>query len=225
MTSRLTFVLAGTLTILAGRLQAQTPVVASAGSPGPSGRGYIEGVAQSAFGNQTSQSYGAELGFTWRPNLQIFGEGGFVRNAAPASQAAAAQLIATALSSTQPSSVTFTAKEPVEFVIAGVKYLIPVESRVVPYVMGGAGAARVTQDVHFIIGGSDVTSNLVQFGAVLGSDLAGSVTKPMIGFGAGVQVPVWQRVILDLQYRYGRVVDGDASINVSRAGIGIGLSF
>ena len=46
--------------------------------------GYVEGVIQSAFGNVTSQSYGAEVGFTVRPNLQVFGEVGRVRDVATA---------------------------------------------------------------------------------------------------------------------------------------------
>ena len=48
--------------------------------------GYVEAVAQSAFGNVTSQSYGAEAGVTIFPNLQIFVEAGQTRNVATASR-------------------------------------------------------------------------------------------------------------------------------------------
>ncbi len=40
------------------------------------GAGYVEAVAQAAFSNVTSQSYGAEAGFTVHENLQIFVEAG-----------------------------------------------------------------------------------------------------------------------------------------------------
>jgi opacity protein-like surface antigen len=179
----------------------------------------VEGVAQSAFGNQTSQAYGAEAGITVSRKLQVFVEGGTVRNAAPASQGTAAQAVASGL------GAAYTAKAPVTFGAGGIKYLIPVTSKAQPYILAGAGAARVTQDVHFFVAGSDVTSNVTQLGAVLGTDLSGSQTKPMVSVGAGVVWPVWQRVIIDLQFRYGRVFLPDQGLNLSRAGIGIGYRF
>ena len=63
--------------------------------------GYVEVVAQSAFGNVTSQSYGLEAGVTIRPQMQLFVEVGQTRNVATAELSAAAQLIAGALSRTE----------------------------------------------------------------------------------------------------------------------------
>ena len=71
-------------------------------------KGYVEGVAQSAFGNVTSQSYGVELGVSLKPSFQIFGEVGFTKDTAPASLGTSAQAIANFLSQTQ-SSVAYTA--------------------------------------------------------------------------------------------------------------------
>ena len=59
-----------------------------------------------------------------------------------------------------------------------------------PYVLGGVGFARVTKKVVFAVGGTDVTSTLTQFGVVLGSDLSGEFTKPMLTVGGGV---AWAR--------------------------------
>src|SRR5689334_25083063 len=42
-------------------------------------KGSIEAVAQSAFSNVTSQSYGAEIGVNIRSNLQIYVEAGQTR--------------------------------------------------------------------------------------------------------------------------------------------------
>jgi len=187
-------------------------------------KGYAEVVAQSAFGNVTSQSYGVELGVTVAPQVQVFVEAGQTRNVATAALGTAAQAIAGGLALTQ-ANVGFGVKEPVTFGAAGIRFLIPVEgSQVRPYLMGGAGLAKVKHDVTFTVGGTDVTTNLQQYGAVLGTDLSGSFTKPMLTLGAGIAYPVG-RLVLDFQYRFGRIFAEDEAINVNRAGIGIGVRF
>ena len=199
---------------------AQTPTSAP-----DTDRGYIEGVIQSAFGNVTSQSYGAELGVTIRPNFQVFVEAGMVRDVATAEIGVAAQTIAGFLAQTQ-SNVAFRVKEPVTFGVAGLKVIVPTAGKVRPYVLGGAGIASVKQDVSFTVGGSDITSSLAtQYGVQLGTDLSGSFSKPMIVVGAGAMWPLWQRLVADLQFRFGRILAEDGGINVSRAGIGIGVRF
>src|SRR5471032_3273671 len=104
---------------LTGVSRGQTPAAASA-----TDRGYVEGVIQSVFGNVTSQSYGAEIGVTVKPNIQVFVEAGRVRDAASASVGTAAQLIAGFLAQTQ-SNVAFSVKEPVTFGVAGLKFTVP----------------------------------------------------------------------------------------------------
>src|SRR5437660_1356342 len=90
----------------------------------PPVKGYIEGVAQSAFGNATSQSYGAEGGITIKPGLLVFVEGGRTNNVAPSSLESDALVIGGYLSHTQSGTVSYTAKEPVAFGVAGLKYQI-----------------------------------------------------------------------------------------------------
>ena len=86
--------------------------------------------------------------------------------------------------------------------------------------------ASVKQDVTFTVGGSDVTSTLAsQYGVQLGSDLSGTFTKPMVVAGAGAMWPAWQHLVVDIQFRFGRIFAEDGGINVSRAGIGIGVRF
>jgi opacity protein-like surface antigen len=188
-------------------------------------KGYVEGVAQSAFGNATSQSYGAEGGFALTPGLWIFVEGGQTRNVATEAIGTAAQQIASFLAETQPAAVAFQVKEPVTFAAVGLKYEMLVDGKAQPYVMVGGGVARVKQDVAFSVGGADVTGNLQQYFVVLGSDLSGTFTKPMLTLGAGVAWPAWKRLVLDLQYRYGRIFADDQGINVNRAGLGVGVRF
>ena len=139
-------------------------------------RAYVVGVAQSAFGTVTSQSFGAELGTAIAPQWQLFAEGGQIRNVAASTTSAGAQTIAAALSELQPSPVTYSVKEPVSFGVAGVRYLIPVSaSRIQPYILGGGGAARVKKDVRFQFGGSDASGALGEY-VSLGSDLSATQT-------------------------------------------------
>ena len=198
--------------------------VAHAQPAPPASKGYVEVVAQSAFGNVTSQSFGVELGVTISPTLQGFVEAGHVRDTASSELGSSALLIAGFLSQTQ-TNVTFSGKQPVTFGLAGVRYLIHPSAKVEPYVLVGGGVAQVKKDVTFSVAGTDVTANLAQNGVVLGTDLSGSETKPMITVGVGVVWPAWQRVIVDFQYRYGRVFTSDQGLNVSRAGVGIGVRF
>jgi len=182
-------------------------------------------VGDAAFGNANSQAYGGEVGFTVMPNVQVFVEGGRINNVAGATVGAAAQVIVTGLAQTQ-SNVGVSVKEPVTFGAAGVKYLVPVNgTKLQPYVMGGIGIAKVRNDVKFSVNGTDVTATLPQLGVQLGTDLSGDFTKALLTVGGGVAVPVWQRLVLDLHYRYGRIFAPEQGINVSRAGIGLGVRF
>jgi opacity protein-like surface antigen len=200
-----------------GEARAQSPGAAEE-------KGYVEGVVQSAFGNVTSQSFGVELGISMGPAVHIFGEVGHAGDTAPAELGAAAQLMAGSLSQTQ-SNVTFIAQQPVTFGVAGLRYRFATESKVEPYVMVGGGIAQVKKDVSFFASGTDVTSTLPQNGIVLGTDLSGSETKPMLSFGVGAVWPAWRNLIVDFQYRYGRVFTSDQGLNLNRAGVGIGVRF
>jgi opacity protein-like surface antigen len=206
---------------------ASSGVASAQSAPPPASKGYVEGVAQSALSNVTSQSFGGELGVTVMPNVQVFVEAGMVHNVATPDISTSAQQIAGALSQTQ-TNVLYSVKQPVTFGVAGVKYVVPMTGKAQPYLMGGGGLAKVKQDVTFTVGGTDVTGNLSQgqYGNItLGSDLSGSFTKPMFVVGGGVAWPVWQQVVIDFQYRYGRIFADDGGISVSRAGIGIGVHF
>jgi opacity protein-like surface antigen len=60
---------------------------------------------------------------------------------------------------------------------------------------------------------------------VLGTGLSGSETKGMFSLGAGLVWPVWQKLVVDFQYRYGRVFTSGEGLNLNRAGVGIGVRF
>lgn len=192
---------------------------APAAAPQEPSRGYVEGVGQAAFGNVTSQSFGAELGFTIRPELQVFVDGGLVRDAATADLSAGATRIAADISS-KAGGGDFRVKQPVTFGIAGIKYLIPVQSaRAQPYVMVGGGAAQVKKDVTFTVAHGSLSDYVT-----LGTDLSGSQTKGMVGAGAGISVALTRWIVADLGYRFGRVFTSEG-VNVNRVGLGVGVRF
>lgn len=187
-------------------------------------RGYVEFNAQSSFGNVTSQSFGGEAAIAITDEIQVFVEGGRIRDAAASQIGAEAALVAGTLSQSF-GGVSYQVRQPINFGAGGIRYILPVQGRVEPYVLGGFGIAQIRQDVTFAVNGSDVTSTLNQYGVVLGSQLTGTSTKGMLVLGGGVQVPLWQRLVADLQYRYGRVFTEGVGTNVNRAGIGIGVRF
>jgi opacity protein-like surface antigen len=209
--------------LIAGAVVLGGVAAAQTAAPAP-GRFYAEGVAQSAFGNVTSQSFGGELGVTVGPELQVFVEAGQMRDVATSDLGSNAQTIAGALSQTQ-SGVAFRIKEPVTFGVAGVKYAISAAGSFVPYIVAGLGVARIRKDVSFSVGGTDATGNMPQYGVVLGTDLSGASTRPMLSVGGGVAWPAWERLVVDFQYRFGRIFAQDQGINTNRAGVGIGIRF
>jgi len=225
--------------VLSGVAQAQTRTT-SAPPQQAADRGYVEGVAQSAFGNVTTQSYGVEFGATVRRDLQVFAEFGKIRDVADTTFTGGASTIASALSQVQPAAVGFSARRPVIFMVGGVKYRPPSTLKVQPYVMGGFGFASVKNDVTFTLGGTEAGDSALAPYVTLGSDLSGTSTKPMLTLGAGVAVPIWQTLVLDFQYRFGRILaavpkgfSGPSSnaqleeegITVNRAGVGFGIRF
>jgi opacity protein-like surface antigen len=207
------------------RAQTSAPVNAY---PAPEDAVYLEFVAQAAFSNVTSQSYGIEAGFAVRSHLQVYTDIGFTRNVAPASLGAAAQTIAGGLSNVQ-SNVGYSVKEPATFAVFGVRYAARVSgSAAKPYLMAGVGIAHLKRDATFTVGGTDVTNNLAQdpYGnIVLGSDLTGAANDAMFELGGGLALRLLSHLVIDLQVRYGRIFATPDGINVTRAGLGVGVRF
>lgn len=186
--------------------------------------GFVGGFAQSAFGNVTSQSFGAEAGYALSPALEVFVEGGRTVDAAPASMGQAAQLVTVQIQKTAPNA-SYTVKQPVDFVDAGVRYQIDIQSKLAPYVLAGLGIGMVKPDAQFSVNGASVNANIAQYGVALGSDLTGSTSKLMGVAGAGARYPLTRSVYADFEFRYNRVFISGRNIPFSRAGIGLGFRF
>jgi opacity protein-like surface antigen len=115
----------------------------------------------------------------------------------------------------------------VSFFGGGIRYAFTGYGKLEPYVLGGAGAASVKRDVKFTAGGVDITSSLgsAPYYTVLGTDLTGTLTKPMFTAGGGVAYHATSLLRVDLGYRFARIMTDTSGTNVSRAGIGIGVTF
>lgn len=187
--------------------------------------GYVQGVVQSAFGNVTSQSFGVEGGLVVGRRLLAFAELGLVRDTAPSGLGTAAQVIAGYLTQVQTSAVSYSVRQPARFLSAGLKYMIPYRARIEPYVLGGLGLAGVERDVRFSVGGSDVTDAIANYGVVLGRDLAGTETKPMLTVGAGAVWTARSSLFVDAHYRHSRIFTDSQGTPVNRVGLGIGVRF
>jgi opacity protein-like surface antigen len=200
-------------TAFSGVAFAQSPTAAD------DSKGYVEVVGQSAFGNVTSQSFGGEAGFTIKPGLQIYVEAGYVRDTTPSSLSTSAQTIASDIT-VKAGGGSYSVKQPVTFGVVGLKYLLPVDqSKFAPYLLVGGGAARVEKDVSFTVATGQVSDYVT-----IGSDLAGNETKGMLSAGVGLDWLVGKNMIIDLQYRFGRVFTTDG-LNINRAGVGVGVRF
>jgi len=192
--------------------------------PASDSTGFIEGVAQSAFGNVTSQSFGVEGGISITPAIDIVVDLGMVRDSSPKSLGTNAQLVASGIGNVQSGAVSYSVKQPIGFGMVGVRYTIPRSDKLHPYVEVTGGMARIKRDVRFTIGGTDVTDTLSKYGATLGTDLAGTESKAVFGGGVGVVYNITPSFIFDAGYRFNRVAS-DPGTTVNRVGAGVGYRF
>ncbi len=203
----------------AGTADAQT-----AGATGPD-RGYAAVTVGATVGHKSDASVGGEVGYRLTNALQVFLEGGRMRNVATSDVETRAQKIATAIGASASTMQKAT------YYDAGLKWRLPAYDRWRPYALVGVGAASVKTEPTFSVAGSDVTGRLNQLGVQLGSDLSGTLTKIFLTVGAGTNVTFGTRVLVDLSYRYGRIfpktsdIENDRGINTQRVQAGVGFKF
>jgi opacity protein-like surface antigen len=200
-----------------GPVAAQTPGASTATEDHP---WYGEFAAAATFGHKSSGSAGAEIGYRIKDEWQVFIEGGRMANVATAALDQRAQLIA--VPATGISSFS-TAQRAVYF-DAGVRYQLVPFGIWHPYGLVGLGFASVKTSTTF----GPSSNGTVVF---TGNDLNSTLTKLFLTVGAGVTVPLKNRYLVDISYRYGRIfpktseIEGDTGINTNRIQAGIGVRF
>ena len=206
----------GLLALPRGAAAQAKPVTAASESSG-----YVEAVANSTFGNVTSQAYGVEFGYRVWSEAQVYVEAGQVRNAATASLSAAAQSIANALTQLQPAAVSYSVKQPVTYFSGGLRFPLAAGGKAVPYVIAGFGIAQVKKDVTYTLASSDPVGQYV----TLGDDLTGTDTSLLLNAGGGVMWMATQRLVVDFQFRVQHVFAEGEGMNIGRVGVGLGVKF
>jgi len=100
---------------------------------------------------------------------------------------------------------------------------VPTRSRVLPYVLGGIGMARLSPTTQFVFSsgtmpdgstpdvGADVTTAIVSAGVFTAPEASSAF---MVTAGAGVQVPVAHHWVADVAYRYSRIA-ADTTLSAS----------
>lgn len=185
----------------------------------------LQGDVAATLGHTSASSFGVEVGRRWKDTWDLFFEAGRMGNVTTKDLQGRADLIGTALgASTNP------VQHAVYYDI-GVRHSLMPAGSWNPYVAVGVGGARVNTHTTFTVNGSDVTSALEAAGLQLGVDLGGSVSKPFVMVGGGVNVPYKSKYFFDGSVRYGRilartgVIDGDTGINTLRVQLGFGFGF
>jgi opacity protein-like surface antigen len=201
-------------------LQAQTGSASSA----PDSRLYVEVNAGPTLGHKSDAFVGAEGGYRFATDLDLFVEVGHMGNVGTTKLESDATTIADFIGGTVSSSAL-----KANYFDVGVRYHLSMVPAAHPYVLAGIGIAHVSTEVAFAINGTVVDP--AQVGVQLGGDLSGSTTKTLIVAGGGINVPFMKRFFADLGYRYGHIaaktssVESDAAVHTQRVILGVGINF
>lgn len=215
------FVIAAVLLSLAGVASAQTP------APAEPSRGYVSVLGGGNFGNQSSGTFGGEVGYTVMPNIEVFGEAGRITNAATSGMQDSVGVVAKYLGTLGKGSASGSTQAPVNFGGAGLRYVVDLGTPFQPYVAFSVGVANVEKKPSFIVNGVDVTSSLASapYNVNLGADVQSKANSLYFGVGGGVRARFGSRLMADAGVRYGRISNDGSPINTLRVYGGVGFCF
>jgi opacity protein-like surface antigen len=186
-------------------------------------RGYVTGLggfARSLGG--TTSDFLVDGGIRIAPHAMVFGNIGRFSNLQSDLQPTLDTTTA-ALAANQGLYVTGAGTLPAWYSVGGLRIEVPTRSRVVPYVLGGAGMARLNPAPQFLFAsgtmsdgstpaaGTDVTSAIIASG---GLTAPSSSSAFMFTLGGGVQVPLARHWVADATYRYSRIA-ADSALSAS----------
>jgi len=196
-------------------------------------RGYVEGAAGFATSpDTTSGDVLGQVGVRIAPHLLVFGDFGQFRNLQPSTIQPSVDLATATLAADQGVTVVGTGRVPASYAIGGLRFEIPTNSRVTPYVLGGVGFARLTPTAQFTYSsgtlagvtptaGNDVTDQVVSMGDFT---QPAATTAFTFSLGGGVAIPVAHHWTADVGYRFSRV-SADTPLNAQGMTFGVGYRF
>lgn len=197
-------------------------------------RGYISGAGGFVVSPETtSGDILIEGGVRVAPHLSVYGNFGQYHNLQPSDVQPVIDSTTATLSDNNGLDVVGNGRVPAWYSGGGLRFEVPMRSRIAPYALGGVGFARLTPNAEFTYTsgplpdgttttvGDDVTSQL---------ETAGVFTQPaasnsfMFTLGGGVAVPVARHWAVDAGYRFSRI-EADTPINAQGMTFGFGYRF
>jgi opacity protein-like surface antigen len=215
------------------------PLFAAEGSgSGQDAKGYISGLGGFATSvSNTTGDVSVEASVRIAPHVMVFGDIGRMGNL-QASLQPTLDTATAALSATQGLSVVGGGKLPASYGIGGLRVEVPNRTRLLPYVLGGIGVARLTPSAQFTFtGGTMPDGSTPDVGADVTTALvaAGGFTAPppstafMFTAGGGLQVPLARHWAVDAGYRYSRIAAdstlSSAPLTTNGMTFGVGYRF
>jgi len=186
-------------------------------------RGFVTGLGGfTVSAGNTSGDFRVEGGVRVAPHLMVFGNvgrfGDLQGDLQPTLDATT-----TALATNQGLTVLGNGSLPASYVTGGLRVEVPTNTRVLPYVLGSVGVARLNPTAEFTFSsgtmpdgstpaaGTDVTAALTTSGSFTAPPAS---TAFMFTLGGGIQVPVVPHWVADVGYRYSRIA-ADSTLNAS----------
>ena len=196
-------------------------------------RGYLAGTGGYAVSSgATSANALGEVGVRIAPHLSVFGNVGRYHDLLPADAQSSVDTTAS-IAAAQGLDVIGSARVPAWYSTGGVRYEMPGNRHVTPYLSGGLGFARLTPSVQFTFSsgtfpdgstpplGFDVTPQLTTAGDFTALPPS---TAALVTLGGGVEIPVAHRWAVDAGYRFSRI-ETDNPVNTQGAAFGVGYRF
>lgn len=223
------YLLALSLTLLpAVPAAAQTPPRPAATTPTPApepvSRGYVGIISGVQEVERREPLLGAEFGIRFRNNFWLTVEGGRLTDIATKSRLDEVAFYAAFVQRTRGVTASGDITAPTLFALANVRFTAEKGWQGLrPYVLAGAGAARVELKPEFQVDGQRVVGAISTYGITLGKDLLGTTNR--FAWGGGVGVTSGDKWYLDLGIRVTRIHTTDHPTTVYRAHVGLGRRF
>lgn len=204
-------------------------------------RGYIGGLggfavsAAATSPRVTAGDWALEAGARVAPGLLAFGDLGRFNDLSPSTSQPAVDSTVAALSSTDAVDVVGTARMPARYALGGLRWQPRSARRVVPFITGGLGVARMTPVARFTFNdgtlpnadaaaaapntGDDVTPQVSSLGIFT---LPSPSTALMLMGGAGAEFDVARHWAVDTEYRLSRI---SASTPLHAQGLSFGVGY
>ena len=212
-----TLMMAATVTLLTA-----APLLAQEAG-GPDASGYITGLGGFASSiTNTTGTFVLEGGVRIAPHVMAIGNVGRFGNLQPDLEPTL-DATTSALAANQGLSVIGGGSMPASYFTGGLRVEVPTNTRVMPYVLGTIGMARLNPTAQFTFSsgvmpdgstpavGTDVTTAITSAGAFTAPPASSAF---MFTLGGGVQVPVAPHWVVDAGYRYSRIA-ADATLSAS----------